>query len=90
LNVSAMKRLPSLSTTTPLGSFNSALVAGPVLLLAQPRMPLPATVVISPEGVTSRTTSLSVSAMNRLPVESIATAPGHCSSAPRAPASSPP
>jgi hypothetical protein len=44
---SAMKRLPSRSTLTPVGKSNDALVARPPSP-AKPTLPLPATVVIIP------------------------------------------
>ena len=67
---SAMYRVPAVSTAMPCGSFNWALVAGPLSPL-KPRVPFPATVVITPfESL--RTRMLPESTMYRLPAESTA------------------
>ena len=62
LPVSAMKRLPRLSTVTPDTSFNCALVAGPPSPL-KPALPLPAAVVMMPLLSTLRMRALPKSAM---------------------------
>ena len=72
---SAMNRLPAPSTATPSGQFSCALVAGPPLP-EKPGVPLPATVAMMPLGKTLRMRLLPVSAINRLPVLSTATAAG--------------
>ena len=72
LNWSPMKRLPAPSSATPLGPLKLALVAG----LPSPlnlRVPLPATVVMIPEGSTLRMRWLARSAMKKLPLPSTAT-----------------
>ena len=76
-----MNRSPAASTATPRGSSSSASVAGPLSPL-YPRVPLPATVMMSPVAfTTSRITLLPSSAMNRSPAASTATPYGEYSSA---------
>jgi hypothetical protein len=75
LNESAMKRLPSASTTTPWGLFSSALVATPPSS-ENPGIPVPATVVMMPVASTRRMRLLVVSAMKTLPSASAATPKG--------------
>ena len=70
--VSAMNRLPAPSTATPSGTFNCASAAGPLSPL-KPGSPVPAKVVMVPEGSTRRMRWLVVSAMKRLPAPSTAT-----------------
>ena len=60
-----MYRFPELSTTTPFGPHKGELVAGPAM--SNPVVPLPATTVNCPAGVTFSTTLLPVSAMYRFP-----------------------
>ncbi len=80
--VSAMKTSPLASTATPSGSSRRALVAGPPSPqtdgpVGSPQFaPVPATVVMTPLGVISRTRPSNVSAMNTSPFESTATASG--------------
>ena len=62
LRVSAMNRLPALSTATPKGEANCAWTAGPPSP-PKPRSPVPATVVMVPEESTRRIRWLEVSAM---------------------------
>src|SRR2546429_9348391 len=65
-----MYTLPAASTATPVGKFSTPPAAGLPLLL-------PAMVVMTPVAAsTRRTRLLSVSAMNRLPAASTATAVG--------------
>ena len=70
-----MYSVPAESTATPSGPFSHALRAAPPSPM-KPRVPVPATVHMVPSGVTLRTTSFPVSAMNKLPVESTATPNG--------------
>src|SRR5207245_1529713 len=80
-SVSAMNRLPELSTAIPVGVVRFALVAGPPSPL-KPRKPLPATVVMMPEvASTRRMRALKLSAMNRSPAASTATPSGKASPA---------
>ena len=66
--------LPPPSTATPVGNLNAALVAGPPSPL-KPAMPMPASVVMTPEVTfTRRMRWLDLSAMSTLPHPS-ATAP---------------
>jgi len=80
LPLSAMKRLPALSTAIPVGLFSRAATAGPPSPL-KPVSPVPATVVMVPEGSTRRIRSFRVSAINKFPVLSIARPDGACSRA---------
>src|ERR1039457_3865884 len=80
LLVSAMKTFPFPSTATPSGAINAAEVASPPSPL-KPGVPLPATVLIVPAGVTIRMRSLPLSTMNRLPAPSTATSQGSNNSA---------
>ncbi len=75
LLASAMKRLPAASTATPVGEYSSALVAGPPSP-ERPKAPLPATVLMTPAGDTSRTRLLPWSAMKRSPAASTANPTG--------------
>ena len=72
LSISAMKRLPALSTATPKGKSSCASVAGPPSP-PNPLRPVPATVVIVPVASTLRIRSLKLSAMKRFPAPSTAT-----------------
>ena len=72
-SLSAMNKLPLLSTATPDGDLNNAFVAGPPSPL-KPSAPVPATVVITPvPAATRRMRWLDLSAMNRFPLASSAT-----------------
>src|SRR5437764_969547 len=70
-----MNRFPDESTATAVGPFNCALVAAPPSP-EYPGAPVPAIVEITPPDDTSRTRWFPVSAINRLPNESTATAAG--------------
>jgi hypothetical protein len=59
---SAIKKLPSGSTATPIGSLKLAAVAGPPSP-ESPNQPVPATVLIVPSANTRRTRSLPASAI---------------------------
>ena len=81
--LSAMKRLPAPSTTTPSGRCNCTATAGPWSPL-KPGSPVPATVVMVPERSTRRMRWFPESAMKMFPVVSTATPAGLCSCAARA------
>ncbi len=80
LKKSAMKRFPAPSTSRSMGLSSLAAVAGPPSP-EYPNLPVPATVVMTPEVSTLRILWLSRSAMKRLPEESTATPEGRESSA---------
>ncbi len=85
LLVSAMKRFPKLSTATPEGSFNVALVAGPPSPEYQQEVPVPATVEMTPVWAeTLRILQLLLSAMKMLPNLSTATPLGNARLVPMA------
>src|SRR5579863_2213335 len=71
----AIYRLPEESTATPAGPLKVAEAAGP-LSPDSPVWPVPAKVVIVPEGATFRTRLAAKSAIKRLPVKSTATPDG--------------
>ena len=75
LLLSAMKRLPALSTAMPTGVVELG-AGGRAAVAAVAETPFPATVEITPAESTSRTTLLPLSAMKRSPAGSTATAVG--------------
>src|SRR4029453_4796333 len=75
LPVSAMKMSPASSTTTPQGESRRAAGAAPSSPDA-PATPIPATVEIVPDVFTLRMEWLAVSAIKRLPAESVGQALG--------------
>src|SRR3990172_6505759 len=84
-----MNTLPTRSTPTPVGKFSWALVAA-APSPENPRVPVPAKVLINPVPTsTLRTRLLEVSAMNTLPTPSTVTPYGRFSWAPVAAAPSP-
>src|SRR3990172_5554260 len=86
---SAMNTLPAPSTATPIGLSSWASVAA-APSPENPRVPLPAKVLINPVPTSTRRTRwLEVSAMNTLPPPSTATPIGEPSRAPAAAAPSP-